>query len=146
MTTTQSVSLPEELYALSQAYLERAAHTDFQDPGLLQKASECLMMLLELEPGRLDAMMGLAYVSAQAGLFDRAKDLLLQAMHQHPGERRLTLLYQEVQRLAEQFPDATPQDGLLLENLVADIDFAKLPREFLRAQAEHLPELGSEGG
>lgn len=145
MTDLPTTDLSAELSALSQAYLEQARRTDFGDPALLTKASQCLMMVLEQDPQNLDAMMGLAYVSAQAGLFERALQWLMMAQVIYPDERRLHLLAREIQNLSRQLPDADLSDARLLVHLVADIDFRAIPPAILRARAEALPDLTQKG-
>jgi tetratricopeptide (TPR) repeat protein len=127
--------LARDYLEMANAALDLANRENFANPGVLEKAGECLMRALQLKPDYLEAFLALAYLSAQVGLAQRSEDALLQAQNLAPHDPRIAALRHEIQNYFKQVP-ASPQPYLDLEPLLSH----RLLKPIFPEQAKRIAE------
>lgn len=132
MGIENAAGVAEEIETLAKDYLDtangalRLAHKqDFNDPQIIETASQCLMRSLELKPDYVEAIIAVAYVSALLGLQQRAEDALNQAQNLAPKDPRIQVLRKEFQNYFKQSqllpPKQVALDKVLSQRLAQNL-------------------------
>ena len=125
--------LAQELCRAGNDCLVLAKQVNFQDPELLEKASECFITALGLPPPIIEAYLGLAFLCSLTGLFSKAEDILLQAQNIQAKDPRLAALAKEIRRLKQTsfHVDATQLSSLY--QILEQIPFQGSNSEIIKA-------------
>ncbi|MEZ0370499.1 MAG: tetratricopeptide repeat protein [Candidatus Sericytochromatia bacterium] len=99
--TTVHADLARECADVANGFILAAFEDEEINKPYLEQASHYFLKAIELDQTCLEAYLGLGYLSALTGAYERAIGLLVQAREMAPGDERIAPLLREVQRLKE---------------------------------------------